>query len=311
MFGFGPRYNYETFTREMMDPEKHHAAFDRAPEPGDDAPDFEARTLEGDRVRVSDFQGEKNVVLTFGSVTCPMTAGSIRGMNKLFDQYSGEDVQFLFVYVREAHPGEDIPAHRDWEDKLAAAELLRDAEHVEMPILVDDVRGSAHRKYGKLPNPTFLIDKSGRVAFRCLWTQPQVVARALAELLERQEDRGVDHVIVGDGEDRSVPVSYAMLHAYRAMERGGPRALADFRAALGLPGSLAIAASRVAEPIAANAGKLAVATALTGAVLAGGLYAGAQLRRQRMRRSQEPYRYPSVPGERTAMTGTDYEPVGI
>ena len=45
-----------------------------------------------------------------------------------------------------------------------------------MPIIVDDLRGSIHKKYGKLPNPTFLIDKSGRIAFRCLWTQPAVVA---------------------------------------------------------------------------------------------------------------------------------------
>jgi len=52
MFGFGPRYNYERFTREMLTPEKFADAFDDAPGPGDRAPDFEARTLTGDRVRL-------------------------------------------------------------------------------------------------------------------------------------------------------------------------------------------------------------------------------------------------------------------
>jgi hypothetical protein len=60
-----------------------------------------------------------------------------------------------------------------------------------------------------------------------------------------------------------------------------------------------------------NAGTIALAALLTGAVLAGGLVAGAQLRKRRIRKAQEPYRYPIVPDEPTAMTGTDYEPVGI
>src|SRR5215469_5027851 len=180
MLGFGG-YNYEHFTRELMD-ELHRSGFS-GPGPGERAPDFKARTLDGETLRLSDYLGKKNVLLVFGSATCPMVAGSIRGINELYDQFRGDGIEFLFVYVREAHPGERIPAHRSMQEKIRAARLLRDEEELEMPVLVDDLRGSIHRKYSRLPNPAFLIDKTGRVAFRSMWAKASELGEAIAELL--------------------------------------------------------------------------------------------------------------------------------
>jgi peroxiredoxin len=308
MFGFR-RYNYDTFTRDMVAPMMKGGDFDRAPEPGDEAPDFAGRTLEGDLISLSDYAGEKNVVLTFGSATCPMTAASIRGLNKLYDEFNGEDVQFLFVYVREAHPGDELPAHHSMEDKVAAAEMFHEEEDVEMPILVDDVKGTIHRMYTKMPNPTFLIDKSGRIAFRQMFTRPSVLGEALEELLERQQDRGVDHAIVLGGEDRSVPALRPMIHAHRALERGGDKALDDFKQATGVPGRAALVASRVAEPIALHPGRALAAAGLAGGVLVGALLAGRKLRQMRLER-RSPYNVHPIPRD-LGRTGTDYEPVGI
>jgi peroxiredoxin len=307
MFGF-TKYNYESFSRNILAKEMAETKLLGGPKPGDRAPDFEAETLDGDTIRLSDYRGEKNVVLTFGSATCPMTAGSIGGMNDLYDEYNGHDVKFLFVYVREAHPGEEIPAHESMDDKICAAERLRDEEEIEMPILVDDLRGSIHRKYGRLPNPTYIIDKSGRVAFRALWTRPDRVEEALEELLERQRDRGVEHVVVDGGEDRSMPVSYAFIHSRRALERGGDKAVRDFTDAIGLPGRIAYVASRVVEPVALNPGKALAAAGIAGAVIAGSLLAGRELRKRRLR--SRPYNVYKTP-PRGHMTGTDYEAVGI
>lgn len=312
MFGFGSRYNYERFTREMLDPKQHRELFDDAPRPGDRAPDFQARTLSGDRVRLSDFRDDRNVVLLFGSGTCPMTAGSIRGLNALAQELRSDQLEFLFVYVREAHPGERQPAHQSWEDKVDAAERFRDEEELIMPVLVDDMRGSIHRKFGKLPNSAFLIDKSGRVAYRMMWAQPAPLAAAVDELLEAQSERGADHAIVQGGEDLSMPLAYALFHSYRALERGGERAMEDFREAMGLRGRVALAASRVAEPLSENAGKIAFTAALSGAVIAGGIFAGMQLRKRRLRTVQEPYRYPRTGRDIEGRTGTDdYESLGI
>jgi peroxiredoxin len=310
MFGIKP-YNYQRFTADLL--AKDFAAGKLAaagPKPGDRAPDFEGRTLEGDLIQLSDCFGEKNVVLSFGSATCPMTAGSIRGLNALCEEYRGDDVEFLFVYVREAHPGEDLPAHESMEDKIAAAELLREAEEIEMPIIVDDLKGTIHKKYGKLPNPAFLIDKSGRIAFRSLWSRTSQLATALEELLARQSDRGVEHAIVNGGEDTSMPVTHAALFSYRALERGGPQAMADFREALGLPGRAMLISSRVAEPVVLHPGRVAIGALLAGGVIAGALLAGRALRNKRLG-LRSPYdvydeeRQPLTPGSE------GYEAVGI
>jgi hypothetical protein len=299
-------YNYENFTRDMLKDLKKQGG----PEPGDVAPDFTLRTVDGDKLSLSDFEEHKNVVLTFGSGTCPMTLGSIGGLNRLYEQYRGDEVEFLFVYVREANPGEEIPAHSSMDDKFRAAELFRDEEDLKMPVLVDDLRGSVHRKYGKLPNPSYLIDKSGRIAFRCLWTQANVLDRAIDELLQFQRRTGKDHAVVADGEDRRMPKSFPMLYTYRALKRGGKQAILNFEKALGMPGKMAVASSRIVQPVVENPGKTATAAALTAGVLAGGVYAGYKLRQKRFAK-REPYRYYDRE-QRAARTGTDdYEPIGI
>src|SRR5215471_10195915 len=286
MLGLG-RYNYERFSREVLD-DFAKTPFS-GPKAGERAPDFKATSLEGDSVRLNDFEGKKNVLLLFGSATCPMTAASIVEMNRLYEHFRGDDVEFLFVYVREAHPGERIPAHSSIDDKVAAAGLLRREEEMEMPLLVDDLRGSIHRKYSRLPNPAFLIDKSGRVAFRSMWSNPDEVAAAIDELLDRQEERGRDHVVVRGGEDLSMPLSYSMIRSHRALERGGEAAIRDFRIAFGRSGRRALGLRR-RKAIVQNPSRALSITALTAAVLAGGLYAGFELRKRRLGLRRNPYR---------------------
>lgn len=308
MLGFGS-YNYQRFSREILN--EHSSASASGPEPGQRAPDFKATALDGETVRLSDFQGKKNVLLIFGSATCPMTAASIAEINELYEQFRGDEIEFLFIYVREAHPGERIPAHRSIKQKTNAARQLRDEEEMVMPVLVDDVRGSIHRKYSGLPNAAFLIDKAGRVAFRCMWAKPYELGSAIEELLEIQRERGVDHAVVNGGQDLSMPLSYTVLYSYRALERGGEQSLDDFREALGLPGRIAIAASHTADSLLENPGRLLAVGALTAAVLAGGLYAGFELRKRRLGLRRNPYRAYEKQKVRDTETGTDYGAVGI
>jgi peroxiredoxin len=307
MLGF-KEYNYPHFTREVLG--EIETSFS-GPKAGDRAPDFTAVALDGETVRLSDYQGKKDVLLVFGSATCPMTAGSIRGINELYNRFRGDDVEFLFIYTREAHPGERIPAHRTRNHKVRAGRLLRDEEDLKMPVVVDDVRGSIHRRYSRLPNPAFLIDKSGRVAFRCMWARPEKLAEAMEELLRVQQEHGVDHAVVGGGEDRSMPLSYGVLFSYRALERGGEEAIQDFRGTFGVPGQVAITTSRLATPILEHPGRILAIIALTGAVLAGGMYAGFELRKRRLGLRRNPYRAYEDEEVRDTDTGTDYGAVGI
>ncbi|MGH9566826.1 MAG: peroxiredoxin family protein [Candidatus Angelobacter sp.] len=308
MLGFSG-YNYEHFSRQLLR-DLSHMPF-TGPEPGERAPDFKAATLDGDTLRLSDFQGKKNVLLVFGSATCPMTAASIVKINELYDQFRGDQIEFLFIYVREAHPGERIQGHRSNSEKMEAARLLRDEEDIRMPVLVDDVRGHIHRKYSRLPNPAFLIDTSGRVAFRSMWAKAEEIESAIEELLELQRERGVDHVVVHGGQDLSMPLSYTVLCSYRALERGGEESLNDFRDALGIPGRVSLTASHMARPLLQNPGRILAVAALTTAVLAGGLYAGFELRKKRLGIRRNPYRAYEKDRVRDTETGTDYGAVGI
>ncbi len=309
MFGLSG-YNYDRFSKTTLAKDLAGTKFGSAPGPGDKAPDFELRTVDGEKIKLSDFRGEMNVVLTFGSATCPLTAGSIADLNELKEEYSDSDVQFLFVYVREAHPGENLPAHKSMKDKVEAAEFFREEEEVEMPVLVDELNGKVHRKYGSLPNPTFIIDISGRIAFRALSTRAGVIKDALDELLERQEERGVDHAIVHGGEDAVMPSMKSLLHSYRALERGGDDAISDFREEMGMPGKAIVATSRAIRPVAENPGTAIGAAVAVLGVVGLGLWAGRELRRRR-NFAREPYRYPDY--RRRSQTGgyDDYEAVGI
>jgi alkyl hydroperoxide reductase subunit AhpC len=308
----GLNYNYHRFTRDLL--REAGAEGFTGPRAGEEAPDFRAKTLSGESIHLSDYRGKKNVVLMFGSATCPMTANSITGIQQLYERVRGDEIEFLFVYTREAHPGEKIPAHVSLAGKIEAAMLLRDDEDLTMPIVIDDLRGSVHRKYSKLPNPAYLIDLSGRVVFRCMWANAAALEKAITELLELQRQPGNAHGVVGGGQDLAMPLSYNALFSYRALERGGAQSLADFREALGIQGQpepIESAGPTLAQRLFAHPGRVLAIAALTAAVLTGGLYAGFELRKRRFSSRRNPYRAYENEEVKDTDTGTDYGAVGI
>jgi hypothetical protein len=162
-----------------------------------------------------------------------------------------------------------------------------------------------------LPSPAFLIDKAGRVAFRSRWTRPEGIESALERLLELQHERGVDHGVVDGGQDLAMPFSYRALSSYRALERGGERSLLEFREALGLPGSALHRRPAGGKSLLERPGRIVAVSALTAAVLAGGLYAGYELRKRRLGLRRNPYRAYEKEKIRDTETGEDYGAVGI
>lgn len=60
-------YNYSTFT--SSEARGKTRVFAEILHAGDEAPDFEMPTPDGETVRLSDFRGEKHVLLEFGSIT--------------------------------------------------------------------------------------------------------------------------------------------------------------------------------------------------------------------------------------------------
>src|SRR5438067_1205699 len=101
-------YNYRSFDHGSEAAELERWRRD-GPAIGQPAPEFELADLDGNLVRLSDLRG-RPVVLEFGSYTCPIFSGRVPAMEQLAREHP--EAICLVIYVREAHPGENQPAHR-------------------------------------------------------------------------------------------------------------------------------------------------------------------------------------------------------
>jgi hypothetical protein len=167
-------YNYGRFRAQYYTLEEFEG-----PEPGRPAPSLVTRTLDGRRVSLADFRG-RPVVLETGSVTSPVYAGKIAQMNELAARHP--DVHFLLLYVREAHPGSRVGPHRSAEDKAACARRAQREIGEWRKILVDDLEGTMHRRFGEFPNMVYVMDARGTVVYRAKWNDTaklDAVLRAL------------------------------------------------------------------------------------------------------------------------------------
>ena len=206
-------YNYSNFSSGYYD----FKNFDGA-KPGETAPDFEALTLEGQPVELSDFRGEW-VVLETGSITCPITDSKVHVMDELQKQF--DDVVFILLYTREAHPGEHYEVHDSMEDKLERARTFAAEYDIERTVLVDDVDGTAHRKYGGMPNSVHIVNPDGEVVMRGDWNDVPTVKTVLKN---RDETKIYTRDIY-----RGTPVWFTQKKgSMRVLINSGPRAVWDF-----------------------------------------------------------------------------------
>jgi hypothetical protein len=127
------------------------------------------------------------------------------------------EAAWVFVYTREAHPGEQVPHHETFETKLAHARLLRDELGIRRPMLVDDLDGTAHCRYGSLPNMTWVFARGGRVVYKANWTSAANVeafldrflaARAPQQAGRRQAMYETEQVEFRDIDDEAVGVCW-------------------------------------------------------------------------------------------------------
>ena len=104
-------------------------------------------------------------------------------------KYADKGIASVFLYTREAHPGENYPAHRTMEQKINHARAFKELLGIQRPILIDDLVGTGHRQFGMLPNMIYLISRSGQVLFRADWTDPPTVGSALDYVLAARARR--------------------------------------------------------------------------------------------------------------------------
>lgn len=157
-------------------------------------------------------------------------------MEKLADRYANRAVRSVFIYTREAHPGEHYSHHRSMDDKRHHARAFRDQFHITRQILLDDLQGSAHRAYGLLPNMAWIIGRGGFIHYKAAWTSPVDVAHALEAVLLFQETRAENQWVPFYSE-RSAWSTRGHAAFVEGLRRAGPQAVADFERAIKAAGA--------------------------------------------------------------------------
>src|SRR5438105_1208081 len=152
-------------------------------------------------------------------------------MEPMAARYASQGVTSIFIYTREAHPGENYPEHHSMDEKLAMAREFRKVLDIKRPILVDDFEGTIHRYFGLLPNMAWILSRTGKVIYKAEWTQAANIEQALQEQLDMK----------GQQRDGKMPVAFYIekqLYRYReagfyeGLKRNGPRAVAEFDEAM-------------------------------------------------------------------------------
>ncbi|MGM0867513.1 MAG: thiol-disulfide oxidoreductase ResA [Bacillota bacterium] len=117
---------------------------------GDQAPDFQLETLEGETVKLSDFKGQ-GVLLNFWATYCPPCKEEMPYMQNQYEEFKDKGVTILAI---------DVGEPKVTVDKFAKRYGLT------FPILLDQNQ-EVLDSYGVGPIPvTFLIDEDGKVIER-------------------------------------------------------------------------------------------------------------------------------------------------
>lgn len=206
-------YNYDEFTSKNYDLDNFYG-----PDIGEKAMDFALTNTDGQTVHLLDFSNEF-LVLELGSITCPLFQGRREGMARLVSLFP--TVNFSVLYVREAHPGSNIPSHKSAAEKVSCAIALKNDQEIRS-ILIDDIKGTAHDAYGGYPNAVFIINRNGCIVYRSDWNNVSAIKKALNRLLSGKPANSKSYFL---------PVKPTI--ALKTLKRSGQGAIKDFL--LGLP----------------------------------------------------------------------------
>jgi hypothetical protein len=151
-------------------------------------------------------------------------------MDALAAEYAARGFDSLFIYTREAHPGEILPHHTSFAQKLAMARRFQAEQGVQRRIFVDALDGAGHKAYGALPNMTWILLRGGLIAYKAAWTDAEDVRMAMENVTRIADLRRRGGRLAPFWTER---LGYRVVDqaAFNAgLERNGPKAVAEFEA---------------------------------------------------------------------------------
>lgn len=192
------------------------------------APEFAATTLDGKLVRLSDFRGQRHVVMMTGALTSPMCAFEVPALNQLQQEFADKNFAFFLLYTRESHPAENYGAHTSFEQKLSYAHDLQRLEDIRFPIIVDHLDGRIHRAYGIWPNALFVIHKDGRLIFRSNMANHAELRQFLEDIIAAEKAAADGRVLHLQYSERVIAHEADQATHRRVYERAGQKAFEDY-----------------------------------------------------------------------------------
>lgn len=153
-----------------------------APNVGDAAPDFEAEALSpngertGKMTRLSTLL-DKPVGLLFGSYTCPIFRDQLKKYEDIH-QTLKDRVNFLCIYILEAHPEDGwrvphnwekeicIPTPQNLDERAEIARLCRSKEGLTISMALDTMDNDILTRYAGTPERLYAIGMDGIITHK-------------------------------------------------------------------------------------------------------------------------------------------------
>ncbi len=148
------------------------------PRPGETAPDFSLPTLEGTgSLSLSSLVGNQPSVLVFGNYTCGPFRSLYSGVELVANRFR-DRANFLFVYVREAHPcngwcmssnetaGIHVEQPTSNSARQAIAQACMNLLRPSIPVVVDGVDDLVGDQYSAMPARLYVLDRAGQVTYQ-------------------------------------------------------------------------------------------------------------------------------------------------
>jgi hypothetical protein len=157
-------------------------------------------------------------------------------MNTIAERFATYDVQSIFLYTHEAHPGENYPHLTSMAQKFKHATDLREILGVSRRIVLDSLDGACHRAYGSMPNMTWIISAAGIPIYKSNWTDANSIANALEYFVQAIERRRAGEQLTPFQVERLDFRNVDRETFFKGLERNGPKAVREYREAFNLKG---------------------------------------------------------------------------
>ncbi len=139
--------------------------FKDGPKPGEPFPDFDLRTVAGERLRKADYLGRRPLLLLCWSMTSQPTSSAASALRSLYDEY-GDRVAFVTLFLPEGASDQHDARPDALHERLAHARVYQFRERIPWTVAVEDVEDRLSGALAPEAQVVYLMAPDGTVSFR-------------------------------------------------------------------------------------------------------------------------------------------------